>query len=301
MQHTAQHTVQHAVHGAAHSAMQPAQAVKMLLMKFQAGQTGEEWDSLVGVGQPGSIWEQLQLAREKPRKKCMILLAVHSEAPQHWSLLSLARKAAADSQEPNKFRVMYWDSMVVPGQSALETAAASLQLLARLVQPAEVQMPVLPLVVATRCYKQADQYSCGYWVLKHAELMYRLYRGEGWRAPSPDIREAREQLNNWLTSLSKFILKRQHKEEPAELKAQKKQKLAEALAAAAGASSSTSEPKAPLPANSVQQDDLNHGCSKCRWSLGGCLTCCPAKAAKYAGRKLAESQLAESQLAESQG
>ncbi len=281
--------------------MQPAQAIKMLLKEFQAGQTAEEWKALVGVGQPGSIWEQLQLARESPRQKCLILLAVHSEAPQHWSLLSLIRKAAAESQqEPNKFQVRSLDSLTLPGQSALETAAASLQLLARLVQPAQVHMPELPLVVQTRSYQQTDQYSCGYWALKHAEILYRLYRGEGWRAPSPDIKETREQLNSWLASLGKFIQKRQHKEESAEQKEQKKQKLAEALAAAAGASSSTSEPKAPLPDNAVQQDDLNHGCSKCRWSLGGCLACCPAKAVKYTGHKLAESQLAEGQLAESQ-
>ena len=278
----------------------------MLLKEFQAGQTAEEWKALVGVGQPGSIWEQLQLARESPRQKCLILLAVHSEAPQHWSLLSLIRKAAAESQEPNKFQVRYLDSMALPGQSALETAAASLQLLARLVQPAQVHMPGLPLVVQTRSYKQTDQYSCGYWALKHAEILYRLYRGEGWRAPSPDIKETREQLNNWLTSLGKFIQKRQHKEELAEQKGLKKQKLAEALAAAAaGASSSTSEPKAPLPDNTVQQDDLNHGCSKCRYSARGCLTCCPSKAVRYAGKlpegQLAEGQLAESQLAESQG
>ena len=82
--------------------------------------------------------------------------------------------------------------------------------------------------------------------------------------------------------------KRKEQEEAPEEKEKKQQKLAVAIAAA-GASSSTSLPQAPLPANTVQQDDLNHGCSKCRYSSGGCLACCPAKAVKYGQSKLAES------------
>ena len=271
--------------------MQPAQAVEVLLREFLKGQPEEEWAKLIGKGEPDSLWEQCQLASQSPRSKCMILLPVHSQAPQHWSLLGLIRKAAKDSQEPNQFQVRYLDSLQQPSQNALEVVAASLQMLARLVQPAEINMPGQPLVAASaRSYKQADQYSCGYWTLRHAEVLYRLYRGEGWRAPSPDIQQHREQLNKWLFSLDRLIQKRQHQEQLAEVKEENKQKLAAALAAAAGASGSTSLPQAPLPDNSVQQDCLKYGCSKCRHCPRGCLACNPAKAAKYGEAKVAESQ-----------
>ena len=274
--------------------MQLAQAVKVLLNGSQQGQTAEELDKLIGVGKPDSLWEKLRWARESLRQRCLILLPVHSEAPQHWSLLSLIRKtAAADSKEPNQFKVIYLDSLAVPVQSALEVAAASLQLLTRLVQPAVVNQPGLPLAVQPKSYKQADMYSCGYWVLKHSECLLRMLRQEGWRAPEPDIQATRVQLNNWLTSLLKFPEKQkrqqEHQEETAEVKEEKKQKLAEAIAAA-GASSSTSLPMAPLPANSVQQDQLKHGCSKRRYSARGCLACSAVKAVKYAEAKLADSQ-----------
>lgn len=296
VQHAAQHAVQNGVQHAAQCSMQSspyyAQAIAALLPVFQQDAAdATEFDQLSGKSAKDGLWQHLVRAREQPRLKCLVMLPVHSEAAKHWSLLVMRRKAsAADLTQPaKKFKIMYLDSMAQPSQPQLEAARASLHLLVRLVAPAQVEMPELPLRSTDLGFRQTDAWSCGYWTLRHAETVYRLHRGEGWRLLSSDLHQMRESWNAWLDQLRRYSQKRKVQEEAPEEKEKKQQKLAVAVAAA-GASSSTSLPQAPLPANTVQQDDLNHGCSKCRYSLGGCLACCPAKAVKYGQSKLAESQ-----------
>ncbi len=259
-----------------------------LIQKVQQGQAVETdpevmWLTGQTEGQEGGIYQQLEYARQMKDKRCQILVPVHSvglSGGEHWSLLCLSRPPSKG--EPQPFTCLYYDSLAEPTEAAVQAVSLSIDLFTRLLQPVPVNSPAAPGRPQSNCYRQSDGWSCGYWTLRHAEMVYRLHRGEGYRVLSTDLPLMRERWNNWLLSLIRHLGKRQKQEESADQKAAKKQKVTEAVAAAvASASSSKSLPEAPLPANAVQQDDLNHGCSKCRWSLRGCLACCPTKAAKY--------------------
>ena len=116
--------------------------------------------------------------------------------------------------------------------------------------------------------------------------MYRLHRGEGYKLGPSDLRAMRERLNPWLRCLIGFSNKRKALEQAGEKTKQQKtdpalQPEAVAAAAAAAAASSGTQPEMPLPSNTVQQDELKWGCSKCRFAPSGCCMCNPVKAAKY--------------------
>ena len=61
----------------------------------------------------------------QPDNACLLLLPVHSQAPQHWTLLSLFRAAGSA-----KFAVQYWASLAVESANGRLAAQASLSLVA---------------------------------------------------------------------------------------------------------------------------------------------------------------------------
>ena len=237
------------------------------------------------------IWNDLHRARELPRLACTVLMPVHTDAPEHWSLLSLTRRGQPDqSQEPKKFEVEYFDSMASPDARCMAVASNCLRLLQKLLGPAAVAMPELPLQASNRSLKQKDGFSCGYWTLRQAEALYRQHRGEGWRCLDiPDLTWQRGEWNRWLSHLRTHIhsKKKQH-EKPltAEESQQKKQKLDAAVAVAkaseGNACTSLSLPPPPLPDQGVAA--LFYGCPKCRHAPRGCAQCNPAKAQKLVAK-----------------
>ena len=262
------------------------ETVKACLLEQQAGKDhGSAWDDLTGKSGKTGLWQQLSRARVCSQS-CTILLPVHSGSPEHWTLLVLTRPATEEaSQQPENFKVQFFDSLSKSPQTALDAAAACLRLLASLLQPAEIAMPEC-LQASARSRIQTDGWSCGFWVLSQAEVQYRLHRGEGYRLPSTDLRSMRERLNLWLDCLDKFCQKRKCPEAGSDSQKVQKTGSAAAAALAAGAAAAAHKPPpAPLPSNAVQQDQKQAGCSKCRWSDNGCAVCCPIKQKAWLRKK----------------
>ncbi len=261
----------------AKDALQPAeivwldpQTLRTVQLEFQAGRKeGESWEDLIGQTHKTGLWLSLRRACESVDQSCTVLLPVHSPVAGHWTLLVLTRAGTAEGSKPEAFQVQYFDSLPKPSQTALDEAAAYLTLLQHLLQPAELQWAE-PLA-ASPSRKQADGWSCGYWVLLWCEQQYRLVRGEGARLLKPDWTEKRQSLNSWLGCLRKFQAAREKR--------------------GAVATEPVGPPPLPPPVGpppelpgpgSLLQDECNWGCPKCRHSQRGCRVCNPYKAAKAA-------------------
>ena len=299
----AEQTEQHAACHAAHSIMQSR----------QSSTVHSRVAHLAGKTEKTGIWKDLEQAREQPRKACTVLLPVHTAAPEHWSLLCLRRGDQPDeSQEPEQFKVEYFDSLPNVLPVSLQAASLGLRLLQKLLEPAQVDLPELPLQASSRSLKQKDGFSCGYWTLRQAETLYRLHRGEGWKCLDiASLNSLRGDWNRWLGCLKSFLEKSEKKRKQEELpeltaeeKQQKQQKLDEAVAAAkASSSNGCSGLGLTPPAKPVQgympQSDANYGCPKCRLAGKGCSACNPHKAAAYVARLAAKEEAAKQKAAKS--
>ena len=307
-QHATQHTV---IMQSIQSSMQHAmQRTALIMQSRQSSTVHSRVAHLAGKTEKTGIWKDLEQAREQPRKACTVLLPVHTAAPEHWSLLCLRRGDQPDeSQEPEQFKVEYFDSLPNVLPVSLQAASLGLRLLQKLLEPAQVDLPELPLQASSRSLKQKDGFSCGYWTLRQAETLYRLHRGEGWKCLDiASLNSLRGDWNRWLGCLKSFLEKSEKKrkqEELPELTAEEKQqKLDEAVAAAkASSSNGCSGLGLTPPAKPVQgympQSDANYGCPKCRLAGKGCSACNPHKAAAYVARLAAKEEAAKQKAAKS--
>ena len=208
---------------------------------------------------------------EQADNACLILLPVHCKAPLHWTLLSLFRQ-----QGSNIFQVQYWDPLHLPAAGSKLAAQASLKVLVQILGSARVSATVLPEPAGSR--KQVDGWSCGLWVLLFSEQLIRQLRGEGVRIVETSLPELRANLNKYLQALMKY------------------KQLQDSRAAPA-----PGPPPLPPPAEEPEEADATAiplslgqpahlpskvlGCSKCRYSVSGCLQCNAAKATVAIAKK----------------
>jgi len=205
------------------------------------------------------------------REAAFVLMTVY--AAGHSTLLTLTREAAPAGQAvPNKFDLVYKDSLPVPSAACRKKAALALSLAVEALGPDKLAQQTLPEVALSA--KQPDSTSCGFHVLAAMEEQYRLYRGEGaYRLP---VKWPLKALD--LTKFFKSVLAAKPK---AKAKAEPDPGLPplpppsdpppEAPLAAAAAAQPL-----PLPGAPVSQESC-WGCARCRHAKSGCLSCNPAK------------------------
>ena len=191
----------------------------------------------------------------------------------HWSMLVWAR-------EEDQYRCRYYDSLKGGGSACREAAKKLVTAVTRLLSPVsgEVELPETLCPVA-----QLDGWSCGYHIMTVMEEEMRQHRGEGRQMiiRQPDV--TRGVLNHWLDGLIKFQRSEELKETGSlclpPLPPPAKMEDEEAVPVTKGSTG-------PLAAAASGI----WGCGKCRFSVRGCLECCPEKALRYATKKLAEAE-----------
>lgn len=198
-------------------------------------------------------------------------------ASGHWTCLLAVRRKSGD-----KLQLCYKDSLPLPSAASAEWARTALSLLLHVLGPEQFESTELP--ACSPCPKQADGWSCGYFVLAWLEEALREHLGEGpWSA-------CRRSWTGKVAELNRFLA-------ACRPKAPAKAAPPPAAAAPAPAASASAPPALSESLVKVEPADVPPaaapicasdvwGCSRCRWSVYGCTRCNPDKvAAKAAGLK----------------
>ena len=180
---------------------------------------------------------------------------MHSEAPEHWTLLSLA------SEPGQTVRCRYFETLPEASHNATVAAQAALSMIV-----AEAQLPA-----RTNRHRQTDGFSCGLWILQYAE------------------REAREFLNLSQGPFESSVERQSAKLVLWQAALAKEQNKAKAVSQLDSAPPPLPPPpEAPPQAEAaeavpdVQARSRTFGCGKCRMAVSGCKDCNPAKALRWA-------------------
>ena len=190
---------------------------------------------------------QQQLWAEKIDQATHLLIAVHSEAPSHYTYLRVSKQGSG-------YEVEYRDSLKIPSDSA---AAAATRILRKLeaLAPGEVCPP------RSNERFQIDGWSCGLWVARWVERALRELRGEGRQAPIS--------IGISLSRANEFIRKLKDASDNPAAKAKAKAK-------AKGAKASKEEgPLAEEPKHASLDEALEaaKACSKCEIKKDGSKGC----------------------------
>ena len=208
-------------------------------------------------------------------------------------LLTLRREATPEGQAAaEKLVVEYRDALRQPSSACLQKAHVALSFLLAAIGSAWVANHVLPPISA--CAKQEDVTSCGYFVLNWLEEDFRLFRGEGIRRlPEHFVRKAVD-LSRWFKRIcaANKQVKEAANAKAAQAALAKAASPAPAPLADASAPASAAEPL-PLAGPPVSTSE-QFGCSRCRHSKLGCLSCNPARMAKWADKKHSEEAASQS-------
>ena len=227
--------------------------------------------------------DQFKHALSNPASQAFVLAPLGCREAGHWTLLYLHRAAQAPGQEsPNKFASAYLDSLREPSLACKKMGAEALAFLINTLGHENVELNELP--PASPCAKQSDSVSCGWYVVAFMEELYRQYRGEGRSRLSltqPALRAMVDRTNKFI----KICLAVSHAE----------QRKAVAMANAEANAVAKTSPKALLGSLGLPPTGLPppgppgepaacpiYGCSRCRNSKDGCLSCCPAKHLRWA-------------------
>ena len=190
----------------------------------------------------------------------------------HWTLLVLRRSTQL------KY-VRYYDSLEILHNGCRAAAEEVLKLLG----------PSLEFPERRNRTRQIDMISCGLFVLHSWEGEVRQFRGEGWVVGLPTSKVA-QNLFDKLSTVSSEIAQWKDKELPEPKKKKKKKK--KVLEEVPNPSLGPREPKVEDVLEYLQKEAhragqqglvLFYGCSRCRWSRGGCISwkCNPEKFVKY--------------------
>ena len=185
----------------------------------------------------------------------------------HWTLLVLRRSTQL------KY-VRYYDSLEIPHNGCLAAAQEVLKLLE----------PSLEFPDRRNECTQIDSISCGLFLLHYWEGEVRQFRGEGWVVGQPSAKVL-QSLFDRLASVSSEIAQWKDKELPDP----KKKKILEEVS---DPSLGPKEPKVEDILEYLKKEASRassqalvpfYGCSRCRWSRGGCISwrCHPEKFAKH--------------------
>ncbi|MCP4242190.1 MAG: hypothetical protein GY772_16670 [bacterium] len=201
--------------------------------------------------------EQLSFAREQ-QADCLILVPVHSEQPQHWTALVLSRETG------ETFQAVRHDSLSPGSANAALAAQTVFDFVRACIGPEKFSQSVLP--AATTLVTQTDGWSCGFHTVSRLEEAYRQFRGEGWKRVYTQPNQARVSLNRWLANVLQAVQPKAPLGPPP-------------------APPPETDPPEPLPLPGQEQAAAPSGlwgCSRCRFSKAGCLSCCPEKQLKAA-------------------
>lgn len=214
--------------------------------------------------------------------KTLLLVPIHSSAPQHWTLLSLSKAGSSKEEQPE---VQYFDTLKMQPETAKAAASTVLQVL-----QTETELPV-----PCNRFHQSDGFSCGLWCLQYMERQAREFLGcsqSTWQT----VGELSQKLQSW---------------QEAVLKQKSLDKAAKALEAKKAAEKQPEAelpplppPEQPPPDSSKAEEagktkkkgkvaqtklqlgwDEQFGCSKCKYSKTGCLACNPAKMLRWAEKQ----------------
>ena len=195
----------------------------------------------------------------------------------HWTLLTLSRAATPEDQaEPNKLSVTYRDSLRKPSAACLQKAHVALSFLLHVIGSDKVVQHVLPELAPST--QQDDVHSCGFYCLTWMEEDYREFRGEGrYRLPENYLHKAAD-LSKWF----KNLLAASSHAKQAKAAALAKAGLPDPPPLADAPPAAPAQPAVPLPLPGAPKSSSEvFGCSRCKYASIGCLSCNPAKTAKW--------------------
>ena len=203
--------------------------------------------------------------------KCLIVCPVCSEAPRHWTALTLRREA------DSKFDVTFYDSLEQTPETAKTEVRRLLTLLFNLIGYDKFSQDELPL--PTKPVIQPDGWSCGYHCCHMREEEYRQFRGEGKVHGYQKVKETRLELNKWL----KVLLDVKVKAGPPKAAPPKE---ASSTRSCSSVPTPLPPPLEPAPPAQVLAANATgvYGCSKCRGATAGCLKCNPEKMYRHASK-----------------
>ena len=130
--------------------------------------------------------EEQQKFDERVARAEHLLIAVHSEGPQHYSFLKVSKKG-------QEVKIEYRDSLKIPSENAKEAATKILRKLGAIDSTEECPPPSNKMF-------QVDGWSCGLWVARWVERALRELSGEGRASPLP-IHEACARGNEWIQKI----------------------------------------------------------------------------------------------------
>ena len=218
--------------------------------------------------------QQLREIVARDRQAGCIFWPVHNSQADHWTLLTLFRRPQPDGAAQScKWEVQYRDSLRVPAQSSKKLAQAALAVLREAMGESVFAHSSL---VMTASAKQAGNSECGFFVMCWVEEAVRQLRGEGvHRLSTRNFSQMAARITKW----SQSVMTAYKSSQKTAVKAEK----AAAVSSVEDTEISKAVKKEPLQVVVVDQPVL--GCSKCRYSKSGCLSCCPVKAYAYWHKK----------------
>jgi hypothetical protein len=196
---------------------------------------------------------------------------VCSEAPRHWTALTLRREAGS------KFDITFYDSLVQTPETAKTEVRRLLTLLFNLLGHDKFSQNELPL--PTKPVIQPDGWSCGYHCCHRIEEEYRQFRGEGKLHGYQKVKETRLELNKWL----KVLLDTKVKAGPPKASPLKEASSTSSCSSGPPPLPPPLEPAPPAPVLAAKATG-EYGCSKCRGAVVGCLKCNPEKMYRHASK-----------------
>lgn len=214
---------------------------------------------------------QINQSRAADGSVC-ILVPIHSES-QHYTLLVILQ---AKQMQP--VTVQYFETLFPENIVSRQHADQCLEFVCKALEVSTCQLPV-------RCNirKQTDGWSCGLWVLVYAEIaIRRLVLRQPRRATPSTVELAISRLNVWCQLMQKL----QHARNPPKPSSPNElPPVPPPLSDPPPLPPPAVSPPAGTAPTGPEIDRQRWGCSRCRHSSGGCISCNPGKAETYMQRK----------------
>lgn len=249
---------------------------------------------------------QAQARRLSQSEAALVLAAVHSDQPRHWTLLVLRKQGG------QQWEASWTDSLAMPSQQAfrqMQLAADLWRQAFEAVTPGSFPDSSLAGKQAN-ALRQRDNWSCGLWTLAFAEKQVRQHLQEQTRATDSDVAGRLQRINKLIQAALPLMkparakaraegkAKEAAREAAAQEAAQKeaaeeKSRKEAAEAEAKEAPKAAPKPRGRPPKAVPEVPLLLFGCPKCPKSKTGCYMCNPEKADRYAQKQALKQAAAE--------
>ena len=207
------------------------------------------------------------LLSDPPDEKWMLVCPVHCFHPLHWTVLLVF----FEPQSTTISQVKYFDSLTNEPEESKQKAQAMLHVIQTAASQSTTDLP-------PRCntIRQKDGWSCGYhsilFVVENVKSLVHIFQ------PVRKIKMMIEQINQFQKSLQPAS---DVPSEPPPLPPPTKPPAPPPLA----------KPITAKPISQISQ----FGCSRCRLSEGGCLSCNPVSTIRYHEKKAAKAALKDAE------